>query len=262
MSGESEYGFMANNRGITSIETTLDVIETLASLGEAGVSELADELGLANSTVHDHLVTLERRGYVVKHERRYRAGTKFLGVGTQIRRHLEVFNVAKPELKRLADETGEHVNLMIEEDGIGVLLYTVMGENAVQVVAHDGSRTLLHITAPGKVILAHLPDERVEEILDRYGLPAETKNTITDEGRLMEELDQIRERGYGIDREESLEGMWGVAVPIIRRDNDEIRGAISVYGPRSRTDAGEFEEDLPQLLLKAANVIEVNLTYS
>jgi DNA-binding IclR family transcriptional regulator len=121
------------------------------------------------------------------------------------------------------------------------------------------------MTAPGKVILAHYPRERAERILDGYSsgdLPAFASGTITDRGELLEALDEICERGYAFDTNEALDGMRGVAAPIIRRDIDHVVGALSVYAPLNRTNTTRFEEEIPELLLRTANVVELNLTHS
>jgi DNA-binding IclR family transcriptional regulator len=113
----------------------------------------------------------------------------------------------------------------------------------------------------GKAILAHLPESRVHEILDRHGLPEKTEQTITERDALFEELSEIRERGVAFDREERLSGLRCVAVPILS-NSSRVEGALSVSGPTSRMQGERFESELPERLRSAANVIELNITYS
>jgi DNA-binding IclR family transcriptional regulator len=256
---------MADEVPIKTAKRTLEVAEQLAETEGGTISEIADSLDLPRSTAYDYLQTLVDLEYAVHDENGYWLSTRFLDLGARRRRQMEIHRVAHPELKQLAEETGEHATLTIEEHGMGILLETVMGENAVQVITHDGMRTYLHTTAPGKIILAHYPRERAERILDSYAegtLPAFASETITDREELFAELDRARERGYAFDTNEAIDGMRGVAAPIIRRDIDHVVGALSIYAPLNRTHTTEFEEEIPELLLQLTNVVELNLTHS
>lgn len=251
---------------IAATKHTLEICEEVARSDGITLAELVDSLDMPKSTVYDHLRTLSELNYVVRNDDGYRIGLKFLKLGGRRRRDMSLYQTAKPELKELADKTGEHVTLVVEEYGMGILLETIMGSKAVEVFAPDGTRTYLHTTAPGKAILAHMPQDRVSSVLDTYGggerLPGFASETVTDPEELFEELNEIRERGYAFDVNESLDGMRGVAAPIIRPDDKSVAGAISVYGPVNRTDTTEFEEEIPELLLQTTNVVEVNLTYA
>jgi DNA-binding IclR family transcriptional regulator len=122
-------------------------------------------------------------------------------------------------------------------------------------------RVPLQTTAMGKSILAFRPREEVDEIVDRHGLPQITEKTISDRDELYEELDTIEERGFAYDDEERVKGMRCVAAPITDDEGRAI-AAMSVSGPKSRLRGKQFREEVPDLILSSANVIEVNLTYS
>jgi IclR family acetate operon transcriptional repressor len=249
----------ASNPMTKTIETAFDIVETILELETAGVAELADEVNKPTSTVHDYLQGLEEIGCVVNENGTYRVGSRFLSIGTRMRSQLEIYKVAKPELQSLAATTGEHASLMIEENNHGVVLYTATGERAVQVDIHDGDISRLYTTAPGKAILANISPERTEEIIAGYELTARTPNTITEKSELFEELDEIREQGYALDREELFEGMHGVGRPIVV--GDDVIGAISVYGPVGRIDESKITEKISDMVLETVNVIEVSLKY-
>lgn len=246
---------------VQSAKTAFDLVKTMVELDGTTVTELSEETGKPTSTVHDYLQTLEKEGYVVREGKGYHISSRFLEFGERRRKNMELYQTAKPELERLADETDEHATVMIEESGFGVLLNTVKGRKAVQVDAYGGAKTKLHATAPGKSILAHLPAERREEIISTRGLSARTNYTITSRDELDEELEQIRKQGYATDDQELFEGMRAVAAPLLA-PSETVLGAISVYGPVNRLDDQRFTESVPQNVLQAANVIQVNLTYS
>lgn len=245
---------------VNATKKSFEIIEALKELDGAGVSELAGHLGTPKTTVYDHLQTLEELSYIVRDGDEYRVGVKFMDLAGYARQHMDIYQVGKPEVQTLAEQTGEHVNLMIEEHGRGIFLYKAEGENAVHLDTYSGHRVYLQTTALGKAILAHLPTERVVEIIDEHGLPRITEHTITDRKELFDELAEIRERGYATDREERVEGMRCAAAPIMK--TGDVIGAVSVSGPKSRMQGAQFEEDIPDKVLRTANVIEVNLTYT
>ena len=246
---------------INSVKNTIELLDLISHEGTIGVSEAAEEVNMPNSTVHDYLRSLEEMGYLKSTQDGYSLTTRLLDLGARHRLQMDIYETARPEIKKIAKETGEHASLMIEEDGLGILLTTVMGEDAVKVVTQDGTRTPLNATAPGRTILAHLPEERVDEIIDQHGLPAVTQNTITDPEELKSELETIREQKYASEQGEIMDGIRGVGAPIIQRDSDSVLGAISVYGPTSRTKQKQFEDTVPELLIEAANIIELNMSY-
>ncbi|GAA0668595.1 IclR family transcriptional regulator [Natronoarchaeum mannanilyticum] len=246
---------------VKAAKTSFEIINTLRELQGAGVSELAERIDKPTSTIHDHLRTLESEEYLVKKDGEYYVGTRFLGVGEQARSRYKVYPIASEELDKLAEQTGEHTNLMIEEHGKGIFLYKARGPDAVQLDTHAGMRVHLQTTALGKSILAFRPREEVEAIIDRHGLPAVTERTISDREELFDALDQIRERKYAYDDEERVKGMRCVAAPITNEEGRAI-AAISVSGPKSRMRGETFQEEIPELLLRSANVIEVNLSHA
>lgn len=246
---------------IKGAEKTIRIVETLTEMDGAGVTELANQLDLSKGTVHDYLSTLRQHNYVVKEENEYHIGLGFFELGEYARDRLNIYHVARPEVKELADETGELANLLYEEHGLGVYLYRARGENAVTLDTHTGKRRHLHNTALGKAILAHMPEERVEEILSRHGLPKATENTITDREKLYSELNTVQDRGYAYCNQERVEGLQCVAAPIISRADGHVLGAISIAGPTTRMTNERIEEEIVEKLLQAANVIEINVKY-
>lgn len=246
---------------IKSTKTTFRIIEALKELDGAGVTELAEHLELPKSNVHNYLSTLEEEEYVVKEGTTFHVGIRFLELGAYARSRRDLYDIARPEMDKIAEKEGELVNLLVEEHGRGTYVYRVAGDEAVQVDAHVGTRVYLHCTALGKAILAHMPEERVEEIIEQHGLPKITEKTITDREALYDRLERVRERGVAFDREERLEGLCCAAAPI-RSDSGRVLGALSISGPTTRVQGDRLEEEIPSLLEQATNVIELNITYS
>lgn len=246
---------------VKSVETTFRIVEALKERGGAGVTELASALSIPKSTVHNHLQTLERNEYVVNDDGTYRVAARFLELGAHARDRRPIYEVARPEVDRIAEETGELAGLVVEEHGRGVFLHRAKGDRAVHVDTYAGKRIFLHGAALGKAILANLPEDRVDTIIDRHGLPALTENTITDRDELADELADIRETGIAFDDEERLDGLRTVSAAITG-SNGDVLGAVSVAGPTSRLRDDRFREELPEVVRSAVNVIDLNITYS
>lgn len=245
---------------VRTTRKSFTIIEALKKHDGARVTELADELEMGKSTVHSHLNTLQECGYVTREDDEYRLGLKFLDLGGYIRNRMELFETAEPEIKKLAQDTGELANLMTEENGMGVYLYRSKGSNAVDLDTYAGLRTYLHSTGLGKAILAYSPRDRVEEIIDVHGLPGITDETVTNRAELFEKLEEVREQGYAIDDGERLEGLRCVAAPV-QTEGDYVVGAVSVSAPASRVSDERLHDEIAEAVCSAANVIELNLRY-
>lgn len=243
---------------IKTTRTTFEILELLVSEGDASLEMLSAELDRPKSTIHDHVLSLRNLGYVVKLDETYRVSTRLLDMGESARRQMDVFPPAKQEVDSLAKQTGEHASLAIEENDETVLLYVSKGENALDLGVSEGFRLAMPTNAPGKAMLAFLPDERVESILAERGLPEVTPNTITNREELSAELAQIREQGYATDREERVEGVRAIATPILA--NGDVLGALTISAPANRMTGERVASELPDLLQQSANVVEVQYT--
>lgn len=241
---------------VQTTEKSLQIIEALKQEQGARITELANKLNMGKSVVHNHLSTLEEHGYVINQSNTYKLSLKFLDHGGNIRNEMDMFRVAEPEVNKLAEESGELVNLLVEENGRGVILYRAKGEKAVDLDTYVGKYVDLHTTALGKAILAQLPEGRVDEIINQHGLPEVTKRTISDRSQLFDALDTIEQRGFAIDDEERLEGLRCVAAPI--RFSEESVGAISISAPVARMTDNWDENEYVHQVCGAANVIDLN----
>lgn len=246
---------------VRTVDRTLEIVEIVQELDGAGVSEIAERVDIGKSAVHNHLDTLASRDYLTKEGDEYNIGLSFLSLGVYARNRNEIYDAARSEVDKLADETGELANLAVEKNGKGIYLYQAHGENAVELDTYEGKRVNLHCTGLGKAILGFRPRDEVDEILDRHGMPSMTEHTYTDREAFHEELDRIREQKYAIDHEERLTGLCCVAAPITD-DQDRSIGSISVACPLHRTSDERLYEELPDAVLGTANVIELAHNYS
>lgn len=245
-------------RGIKTTDTVFDIVERLNSLGGATVTELADALGLAPSTVHDHLASLVRRGYVVKDDGQYRTSLLFLSLGMAARGRYALVEPGERAVSKLAEKTSQRAQLLLEENGRAIVVCRATDGDTGSGGDVLGRVLPMHCTAGGKAILAFYPDELVEEILDRHGLPELTENTITDREGLYEELASIRERGFAVNRGESVRGIRSVGCPVVV-DGRAI-GAVTVTGSEHIMDEDYLTGELSRRVLAATNEIEMAVT--
>ncbi len=250
---------MSNKNVVDAVRTTFAVLKALVELDGAGVTRLANRLQIPKSTIHNHLTTLREDGWIVKDRHdQYHVGFRFVDVSYHAKRRLRIYDMVKREVNELAEESGEMALFTVEEHGMGVCLHRKLGPNAIETPLYVGYRSTLHHTAVGKAILAFLPEERVEEIIERRGLEPETEHTITDRGELYAELEEIRETGVAYNHQETITGLVGVGVPI-KRQNGSVVGAISIIGPTSRMGTERLDEYLT-MIQRSVNVIEINST--
>lgn len=244
--------------GIQSTETAFDIIEQVKRQNGAGITELSSDLDLAKSTVHKHLATLCKRGYMKKNGNVYNLAMRFLDLGIHARNHEHIYQLSKDKIDGITEETGEKVWLITEEYGRSIHLYGTIGKHTIRTYARIGQLTYLHQLAAGKAILAQFSDDRIHKIVDDHGLPAQTRYTITSRAQLFNEIEKIRKQGYATNIEETVRGLHSIGAAIQDAHGNPL-AAISISGPANRINGKRFEEDLPSTLLSATNELEINI---
>ncbi|WP_254538554.1 IclR family transcriptional regulator [Halomarina litorea] len=248
------------DRRLGSVVRVFDIVEHLRAVECDGVTNIAESVGAAKSTVHAHLATLESKGYVVREGEEYRLGIRFLTLGEHVRAAEPLAQAARRPVEDLAEETGEHVVAMTIQHGLGTVVHVGEGDRSVPSDITVGTPVYLHCSAGGKAVLATYPRDRVDGVVDRWGLPAFTDATITDRESLHEELADVRESGVATNREEYLDGVVALGTAVHAPDGT-VEGAITLSGPARRLFGCGREADLRDSLLASANAIEVNLMF-
>ncbi|RQG96517.1 IclR family transcriptional regulator [Natrarchaeobius chitinivorans] len=246
---------------ITSVLRGFEILELLKNSGPMTVSEVSEELDLPWSTTHIYLQTLVKSSSVIRTDNEYDLSYMFLHYGGEYRQRSAIFETARKKIDELAQETGEIVDLGVEEDGQRVLIYKSEGKEGIYDNPPIGEYTNMHWTALGKVLLAQQSDERVKQIVSQHGLPQATEYTITKESTLFDRLDEIRERGFAIEDEERRLGVKGIAAPILDQSSEEAPGALSISGPKNRFHDDRISE-LAEYLNESINIIELKYNYN
>lgn len=244
---------------VQAVRRTFEIVDVLRNTGGARVTDIAKTTGISKGTVHCHLATLEEHGYATKEGSEYKLGLRFVDLAHHARDRITIRDVATAEVDVLAEESGEMALFAVEEGGKGVCLYRADGENAIRTEVYVGHRTGLHHTAAGKAMLAFVSAAKRDRILEETEFRALTPNTVTDGQVLREELDCVRREGIAYSHGETIRGLVGVGAPI--RDQDgTVHGAISVVGPSCRMDGERLEREIPELIRRAVNIVQINVT--
>lgn len=231
-------------RPVKTTLTSINILQLVKDQSGATMNEIADQLGLAKSTVHNHVSTLEAEQLLVKQDSHYHVGLRNLEFGEYARSRDPVHRPARIQVYRLAEATNEEANFAVSQNGYMYTLEYVMGDPSPQnpeagsQFLKVGSKFLMHNSSPGKAILSQYSSTKIDRILDEHGLPESTENTITDRKALFEEIEAIAERGYATDSEELKRGYRSIAAPVTGPDGSVI-GALSIGGPAYRFDFSE-----------------------
>lgn len=245
------------DNNIQSIERALIILEELAKEGEGSrIALLSINTGMAKSTVHRILMTLVNRGYVEKgiDSEKYQLSPKILSLGNTVLSRMDITKIGKPYIEKLSRKTGQVVHLGILDNGEVVYIDKVESPtSSIRMFSQIGKRGPTYCTGIGKVLLASLPDERVESLLRNVQMEQFTETTITTIELLKKELKTIRENGYGFDEMEHENDIRCVAAPIYDI-NSKVIAAISITGPIIYVTKERMPELIKDILKTAANI--------
>lgn len=241
--------------------TSLEILQLLQSMDGARVSQIAERMDSPKSTVHGHLATLRAKQFVIKQGDIYHLGPELVRLGNYVRTRREEYVLAGEFTQRLFEEVGFRSTFAVEMGGRAVFIHTASGEKGEWAHERLGSRLYLHNTAVGKAILAAMPQARARQIVDEWGLPRETENTVTDPDELFAELEETRERGYAVNHGENLQGLHAIGVAATEQSGSVI-GGFSVTGPKHSFTGSERERELADAVTERVNEyeLEVSLT--
>lgn len=245
-------------REVKTTEASFTVLEAVHNAGGVTLQGLADRLDMAKSTILNHVSTLEKNGYLVQEGGIYYVGLKFLYFGEHAKWQHPAFKVGRNLTHELAHNTNEEADFSVHEHGRVITLHHEIGRNN-EPGRQIGQYFHMHSTAAGKAILAELPQDEVENILDEWGTPQMVSQTITDRDRLFDELDEIQERGFSTNKEEHTEGYQSIS-KAAKSPHGDIIGALSVGSPTYRISLEELINENVHLLESAVQQMEDSFT--
>jgi IclR family transcriptional regulator, acetate operon repressor len=218
---------------VQSVERAFLILRAL-SLGPAGVSEIAETVGLPKSTVSRLLGTMESLGAVDRQDGAtdYQLGEGLAELTASADSNGLLVASVRPVLDGLSARVGEATTLSVPEGYSMLFLVQVESPQPVQVRDYTGVSTPMHVVPAGLCVMAHWPLEDVQRYLARP-LEAYTTHTLVDPASILARLDQVRARGWAFVEEEFAEGISSVAAPVFHPDG-HVAGAITAHGPTYR----------------------------
>jgi IclR family acetate operon transcriptional repressor len=199
------------------------------------IAEASEVTGLARSTTHRLLATLQGLGFVRQDRasRAYFAGAELIDLARSLSRDAELHEIALAEMQSLVKRTGETANLVVLRDGKALMLDGVESQQVLRIGARVGQSSPPHATAAGKALLAEMTDAEIARLFPRERLPRITNNTIATQKRLLRALHEIRGAGFATSNGESNHGVFGVAC-VIKTPGGVVHGALSLAMPLAR----------------------------
>jgi IclR family acetate operon transcriptional repressor len=246
---------------VQSLVRALALLNRISEAADDGatLTELAQQVGLPASTAHRLLTTLEQERYAkFDHDGRlWSIGVQAFVTGCTFTKTRSLVGLARPHMRRLMEDSGETVNLAIEDEGEAVYLAQVECRQMMRAFARPGSRVPLHCSAVGKAILSAVSDKSLSKILHQRGMPRLTVKTITSPARLRSNLERARVVGYAVDDEEHAVGLRCISAPIFD-ETGGVAAAVSASGPLARI-VDERVAQLSAMVLETARAISAEM---
>jgi DNA-binding IclR family transcriptional regulator len=223
------------------------------------VTDMAREVGLAVSTVHRLLQSEIHHGYVSfdAATKTYRLGMRIFELATRVSSVTSISDAARPIMRELSQTTRETVQLSVLSRNHALFIEKIGTEQPVGIRGAIGDSEPLHATSTGKILLSQLDEPQLTQLLDQIALEPWSVNTITDRGQLLDELEQVRARGYAMANEEYDSGVRALGVPV-RNGRGEVRAALCISAPVFRVSQETLLGWLPDLQ-QAAHAIGIRL---
>lgn len=235
---------------IQTTKNSFQLIELLSESGGLTLPELSSRVDLSKGAIYNHLATLQDLGVVVEQDDTYYPSVRTYQLGETARKALPAADFARKRLWNLADSTGEFGALIVEENGVPVVVDIAAGSvNNLWVT--PGEELSLYQTAAGKILLAQKSEQRIRALCDQ-------SNEMIDTNKIVENIKTVKAQGLAFSRGEIREDQYSVAAPILNRDDDLVY-VTTLIGPKERLSGKSLQQDVAGLVVNTATEIERNL---
>jgi DNA-binding IclR family transcriptional regulator len=245
---------------VKSLEKALKILLSFDSTRQnQTLLQISRHTSIPVTSLYRFLQTFEQYGFIqVDSEgRRYRLGPMLFRLGMLSYDSVDLRKVARPEMERVAEDTGESIFLTVRHENNSVCIESTEGRHRVRLTQRIGAVLPLHAGAAAKVLLAYMPEPERQNILRTLELRALGPGTITRRTLLEKKIRAIRSRGFDVSREEVDTGSCGVAVPVFS-EKGEVAAVLASGGPIYRFTDKKIKQ-LVDRLSKASQMIGKNL---
>lgn len=250
------------NYKVPNLEKGIAVLEYLsAKKGGETLQNIKTDLDVSQTTAYRILNTLVRLEYLVYNEetKRYRISRKLLTLGFRSLDEHNLLEVVLPRLQELRDMVKETVCFGVLGEEKGIFIEQALGNHTFRFFLSPGKPFELHCSAPGKAIMAYLPNRVRSRYLSYMTFTKYNSRTITNEVDYLEELEKVRKKGYALDNEEELSGVICIGAPLFNYTGYPA-GAIWISGPKDRLTP-EVMRDSAKHIKEIARLISTDLGY-
>ena len=251
-----------SNYKVPNLEKGLAVLEYLSySFKGKTLQEVKEDLEISQTTTYRILNTMVRLEYLIYDEdsRRYKLSRKLLTLGFRALNEHQLLETVYPHLRNLRDCVKETVCFGVMGEEKGIFIDQAQGLHAFSFTLSPGKPFELHCSAPGKAIMAYLPNNVRDCYLSYMDFKQYNERTITSREDYLKELEEVLQKGYAMDNEEELSGVICIGAPIFNYRGYPC-GAIWISGPKDRLPEEVIEKDA-SLIIEAAKRISSELGY-
>ena len=249
----------ANPDFMLSLARGLAIIEAFEDRPDGvTVADISERTGLSRAAVRRALITLKILGYATNAGSIYRLTGRILRIGFSYLSSQPLSILAAPVLEDISNNIHESSSLSILDGDEILYLARSATKRVMGIGLRVGSRLPAYCSSMGRVLLAHLPEEKITEYLERVELKPLTTRTITDPVVLQAELRKIRQQGFALVDEELEQGLRSIAVPVSKRDG-QIVAAINSGIHTSRASATDLIDRILPALQRGAEAIQCSL---
>ncbi|OGV63607.1 MAG: hypothetical protein A2283_10320 [Lentisphaerae bacterium RIFOXYA12_FULL_48_11] len=247
---------------VPNLERALTIIEYLLDYPDGlGLAELATGLKYPKNSIFRIAMTLLARGYLERDDKmkRFKVSRKFLAIGHRVLSDKPIIPLAFDIMRECRDVVKESVFIGTLVETEGVVMEQVLGSYSFKFTIDPGMRFKLHVAAPGKAMLAFLPEAERDSLISRLNLVRFNERTITSRKALKDELTRVRESGFALDRGEELHGIVCIGAPIFNQHGYPV-AALWITGPEDRIDEASYPR-IGNLIKMYADKISQRLGY-
>ena len=216
-------------------------------------ADLARLLGIPITTVLRILITLQLEGLVRKVDGRFELGPVLIQLGNAALTGTEIRELALPVLERLTAATDETAHLAIPCDNRALIVAVQDSPHPLRAASRPGYLAELNCSSTGKIFLAYLHAERLDEVLTAADLVRRTPHTLTSLSALTREMALTRKRGYSLDNEEYHPGVRCLAAPVYSSDGTVV-AAIGITAATLRFPKERISETAAKVAFAAAEL--------
>lgn len=251
------------NYKVPNLEKGIAVLEYLSSRPDGkSLQEIKSDLDISQTTAYRILNTLVRLDYLIYNEanKRYKLSRKLLTLGFRSLNEHNLMETVLPHLRDLRDRVKETACFGVLGDEKGIFIDQAQGHHTFRFVLSPGKSFELHCSAPGKAIMAYLPNTVRDRYLSYMTFTPYNARTITSREAYLDELERVRACGYALDNEEEMNGVICIGAPVFNYTGYPC-GAIWISGPKDRLSK-EVVNTSAQCICEVAGIISAELGYS